>query len=778
VASKRSRKKQQKLHGELLARLEELARRGEDERFLELASTRRRDLPAGALAARWDEVLERACSKALAAADFVTLERLLGRGRKGAPAPPLVRLGAAVVALGAGRPSAAREQLAELTGAGDELPESLARLRSRLMALAGGEADLPDGCPPELEDLLVLRRAIGERAADGATRRGSRRGAPPDLRGVAARAVWELLGGLWVLEGRGDGAPPPAELQRLRSAVAALAAEVPGGAPAAGLRRLSTELDLLAEVAALHRRRGRRARQPLSGRLAAWLAGPWGRRLEESSGGAPPPILVPVRRACHRLWRGLLEAVAREEGSRGLGELLAARPAPLAAEVEFPAAGSPVAGAEALRRGASARTLLAGGQWRELGRLLRQRGAREVEPGDLAALWSLELWALDREGEEEAEDDQEAPHHRALRRLEEMARGIEERFPRESRGEVARALRDELVFLCEQLAFCDHTLRAATALLAQLPDDAALLVAGLAGAVVVGEERARRRAEEGLARRGKLREGEREAVRRLLVQVALEDPADLARVLRPVQPLFAAEHWAEVREGVARELDGGFADVLQDAAELAAEGEEEMAALTLGVVDEKAAALRPLLAGTPVLGAVDLVLTACRAPARQAAREAQRFAGAFGDLPGLLGGLRLLGAAWGAASPPGVEAALAALAPAVIGRLDDRWPLWIGEIPFLAVAASGRDLAGLRRRLVALAGEAEGVDREAMERARAAVDEVARFQRQARRGGWRPPALPPAPEVPGEGPRRRKRRRPRAADDQLALDFERETGGP
>lgn len=774
MARKRSRKKKEKLQRDLAGRLEELYRRGEDERFLELTREHRRELPAEHEDRR-GEVLERACRRALAAVDLPQLERLLAGGHWEAPAPPLVRLAAAVVALEGGRLEEARAALAALDGSADLPPELATGLVPGLQIVAGGDGDPPPASPAVLNDLRELRRVIGRLADESVPADGRRPRRPrATLEQAASRTLWDLIAGLAALDA-GEDEPAAREVRRLRKAAAELAAAWSGERLAARLQRLEQELGLAADLMAAGRRRGSRGERPtLSRQLASWLDGAGGKRLEESlTAELPSPLLVPVRRALRRHWRSLLDEVLREEGSAGLAALAVVRPELLAADLEL-ASEAPSA-AETLRQGALARQRFAARDWQGLARLLKTRSAEEREPGALAALWSLELWTLDRLGDRPpAPEEREPPHHRALVRLEEMARGIGRRFPRESQGEVARHLRDELFHLCEQVHVCDHTLRAATALAAFLPDDAGLAIVELTAAVVTGDRKARHRAEERLTHRGPLRDEERETARRMVAQVAFEDPAHLAPVFHAAEPLFTGADWQQVRELAAREMEQFFASVLQEMGQAVMVGDFESSALAFVFAMEKADALEPALAGTAGFEAAELALEAWSAPERQAEKEVKQFARAFPELPHLMAAARLLIAGWRQNAPPGVEVAFAALAPALIRRLDHRWPLWLPVAPFLALVASPRQIERLKRKLAQLAREADPDDRQEIEAVRAAVEEAERFTRRAGEQTWQPPAfvLPLPPPEGGEGePKRRKRRRRRVEDDQLQLDF-------
>src|SRR6185436_11518220 len=146
----------------------------------------------------------------------------------------------------------------------------------------------------------------------------------------------------------------------------------------------------------------------------------------------------------------------------------------------------------------------------------------------------------------------EPPQHAALVRLGRMAEEIAARLSSEQRPEAARFLRDRLIDLCEKQFFCDHALEAAGALLSHLPDDPSLLAVALAGAVSSRDGRARGLFEARIAARGAARSADREALLRLVVQIAEEEAGLTVRILPPLRPLFGEEVWPQALDTVLR----------------------------------------------------------------------------------------------------------------------------------------------------------------------------------------------------------------------------------
>ncbi|HYX24794.1 MAG TPA: hypothetical protein VFC23_11625 [Thermoanaerobaculia bacterium] len=658
MSGKRSLKKQQKRQATALAQLGELYRRGADDEFLARAAEQVADLAASPFAAQWAEVADRALRQSLARADLGRLDRLLRALRKSGPPRPLAILGEGVLDLAAGRLDAARSRLA--TVAAGVLPPGLL---ADLQALA---QDSPDLFPED----PYLRAAAELFAA---------------FQGLDREAVARSLRTLRSLI---PEEPQDAERRRL---LALLDASDLRLLLLAALEALATRLSLLPETPEGTEARASRA-------AADWLRGP-GPSLAAALAAAVPPLLAPLQHAVRTRWRSVLERVAAEEGPPGLAALCAADPGLLAHDVDLQESGR-----AGLRQRAQAQQLLATGRYAELAQLLRSRSRAAVEPGDLAALWSLELWACQRMPDEpETEDDEdwasdlsEPSPHATLVRLGEMATEVGRRFPAEQRAEVARVLRDELFDLCEAAGFCDHTAAAALSLLEHQPGDLGLLIAGVAGAIVDGAPRALHALEAQIERRGP---ANAEAIaHRLLAQAAQERSPLLARILDKVRPLFSGDAWPEVAELVAREMGGHFAQVLC-AASFQTLGEPELARRIPQGAREVLALLRPALGGTRGFAATELTLDCCRPDRPAVEQRLARFLAGDPGCEGVLVALQVVDRALMPWMPKGLEVAFGGLAEAAIDRLDDRWQLWGRAVPLMAAGAAGGPLKRLEKKV-------------------------------------------------------------------------------
>jgi hypothetical protein len=762
VSGKRALKKQQKRQAAAFAQLEELYRRGApaaDDEILARAAELGPELAASPFAGKWAEVADRALLQSLAAADLGRLERLLRSLRRNGSPRPLAVLAQGVLDLAAGRLDGARASLAGAE-AGD-----------------GGIAGLP---PRLLTDLEALARdEPGRQKKNGAFPR-------------ALRAISELFATLKALAARA-GSPTAVELRTLGRCLRVLrrltVPEQPGkpaGPEVAELRRLLDVLDgadrclsLLTHLATIETRLARlpqedeeRARRE----LAAWMrrAGP---SLVAALGASGPPLLAPLQHAVALRWRGVLERVAARQGSSGLAALLIADPRLLAHQVDLP--GGAQQGQEALRQRALAQQLLAEGRHGELAHLLRSRGRIVSAAGDLAALWSLELWARGRwEPESEEEDEDLAPEldepypHRTLVRLGEMAREIGRRIPAEQRAGVARGLAGELFDLGDAIGFCEHTAEAALALLEHRPgatEEIGLLLAGVAGATARGAPRALRALDVHLDRAGRAMAEHLPIARRLMAMIAREETRALASILDAVRPLFPIEVWPEIAELVAGEMAGSLAEIL-DHTGLMALGAPRRSERALGDVRRVLGSLRPVLGGTTGFAAVELILD-CWRPDRPARPETPatpamterlaRFLAAFPGWEGALTALRVLERAWKPWLPEGLELVSGALARAAIERLDDRWQLWCPAVPILAATADRAHLAlleGKMQQLLATPGIA-GEDRERLTSALKLIREIGRMKH----GPDRPRRQAKRPRKP--------RRRSGGRAPQLQLDF-------
>ncbi len=785
MARKRARKKQQKHRDGLADRLGELERRGADEEFLKLAAAELEDPTAGPLGARWAEVADRALAGALAAGDLDRLTKLLPSMGPAGRRPPLAKLAAAVVDLAAGRLDAGRAKLEALATAGGLEPGRGRELVPRLLALAAGDGRTRGAPAGDLREIGRLRELADETAGAAAA------ALPPAgrirLRHPLLRAARDFLLALRRLEaaehrvGGGAGQALGLALRRLR--------EAPDSGDAAVGRLLDGAERLLALLGALDRIEKELARahpeESASRILLDELRRPGGalaRALATALAEPAPPLLAPLGHAVHLAWRGVLETVMAKEGAEGLATVAAARPELVEPEADLPTG----AAGKALHEARRARTLLADGRLEELTGLLRARARTESQASDLAALWSLELWAR---GQAEPIEDYDAlfgdepvesPPHAAVVRIEEMAAQIGRRFPAEQRGEVARVLRDELLDLCELVAFCEHFAGAAAALLDHLPGDAGLLIAGLTGAIAGGDLRCRRALEGHLERRGAIQPFERETALRVMAQVALEDPACLAPALEALRPLFAETDWSEVSEGVARRAAPAFGALLVEAPGLPWLG-PQTAAEGCKLVRQELEPLRATLGATSGFSAVELALDCWRPKAAEARKKVRTFLGAESGYETALLAVEVLEPTLEPSMPEGALAALRDLSEAVIDRLDDRWQRWWRAVPILALSASSARLRKLAKRIERLlATELDGPAQRTLEGALEAVDTVENARRALGRRGpaprrkSRPRRRRPATEkaasaTPGDGRGKRRRDEPEAA--QLDLDL-------
>jgi hypothetical protein len=726
VSGKRSLKKQQKREESALADLEEMIRRGAEERFLARAAELFPDPSASPLGARWAEVADRALRQCLARADFNRLESLLRSLRRTGRPRPLAALSEAVLDLAAGRRTAARSKLAALSPAGQpapELPGDLGGLLGALQALSADE--LPQESPylRAAEDLLRACRGLEAcgfalSAADRAALARSLhalRGAAPAAEGEPGR----LLGGFLESAER---------CLRLLDGLAALDAALlrrEEGAPRASEMALAW------------------LRDPGPARAAALAAAQTGVGMMGTMG----PLLAALQHTARCRWRAVLERVTAQEGSAGLAALCAADPKLLLADVDL--SGGTHEGLAGLRKRAQADRLAAGRRYGDLAALLRDRSRTASTEGEVAAAWGLELWARGQPalpgGEEDDGDGlfQEPRPYRTLVRLEEMAGEIGTRFSPAHRAEIAGVLRGELFTVCEEIDFCEHTAGAALSLLKHEPGGAGqtgLFIAGVAGAVIGGDHRALRALQDRLSRRGKVPAGEhrdQEIIRRLMAGVADEGPATVARILDVVRPLFDGGGWPEAAALVAEKLGRGLAFLLGEVSP--AIFDEGESGRLLGDVRRDLSLLRPSLAETPGFAAMELLLDCWRPDRRAAEKRLATFLAAAPDLIALLTALRVLERVAIPRGPRGIRAAFEGLVRAVIERLDDRWQLWCDDVPLLARAADGESLRRLEQKAVQLLAA-----KETSREGRAAVESALTVIRQAL------------------GPRRKKPRRGRA----------------
>lgn len=711
MSGKRSLKKQQKRQASTLAHLEELYRRGTDtagradEELLAEAAEIGAEVAASPFAAKWAEVADRALLRSLARADLGRLDRLLRSLRRNGPLRPLAVLAKAVLDLAAGRLDEARSGLAGLAG---------------ITGAAGNTGEIAGVPSGLLTDLTALAREEPDRP---------RRDDP------YRRAEAELFASLQALEAPAF-APTTADRQTLVRCLLTLrrlaSPDTLENAVDLECRRLLDGaercLALLTDLDGLETELSEKDGEPARQAILGWLrrSGP---ALAATLAAAVPPLLAPLRHAVATRWRSLLLGMAERQGSSGLAALWIADPKLLSLHVDLPG------GTQGVRQRAQAEEFLEQGRHGELADLLRSRSRTASEAGDVAALWSLELWARGRFAldEEEPEDFldpdlTELPPRRTLVRLEEMAGEIGRRFPADQRAAVARVLSAELLDLCDEVGFCEHTAGAAVSLLEHPPGDRVdfgLLLAGVAGALSAGAPRALRALQAHIDRGAKMTAGDAPTARRLLARSSQEGPFTLARILHAVKPLFADETWPEMAELVSQEMGGCYVMFLEavsfESLRSPRAGEQLFQEAKNGL-----AALRPVLGTTKGFAAAELALD-CWQPSRiPMAERLESFLATFTDWEAPLAAFRILGKLQNPGSPEGLNAAVVNLANTVIDRLDDRWPLWSPTAPPLAFLADPAhfDLLKERMRQILSTPETRGENRERLEVCMEAIHEI------------------------------------------------------
>lgn len=760
---------------ELDRRLQGLYRQGADEAFIDLVQDRSGDACRCPAAGLYGEVVDRALRRALAAGDLVRSERIWRRLLRDARARPLALAAAAACHLAAGRAEEARRALDELAAGG---------------AASGGDAAGEPAPASLVARLAALATPMAARGAGEAE--GSGEPELPDRGGLEtpeAQAVSRFYRGLAAV---GAGGPPAtAEITALGRNVATLRAACGGDRAAADLLadadRCLQLLGLMAsaETAIRHSRRGRPAGKSSGGmesffEVARQVARPL---LAVLRAERWPPLLEPLRQALRGRWRSLLAWVAEQpDAAAAWAELHAISPPLLALELEVGAGSSPEGGMQEVRRWIQARSLLAAQSFAELARWLAQAARNEPQPGRLAQLWSLELWAWDREeakalADEEGDvvpgraflgPDAARPLASELNRLEQMATWCRQRIPADQQPEVARVLAAQLVQLCQAVRFGRSMAAAAESLLLHLPDDPGLLVVGLAGAACSSNVEAAKRFAVRIAARGQAGATDQETVLRLVSEIVMEQTGVAVAVLLMLRPLLPEEAWPRVQSLLAQELaaavrgscrydlDLDFRRLRQDL---------ELCRDKLGDAAEL----------TALAAAVDCIDPAGGGDGRSLRQVLER-------LPGLepaLTALRVLAVANTHAAARPAEAALQECRRLAVDRLDERWRLWQPVLPALVIGADPRQRRRLREMVMALRRrrDVSEADRKAYEEILTEMDLLARLQRHTRRVlGWLPPLDPTAgPEAGrrqarGEGEPRRKRPKA-AADDQLDLDF-------
>jgi len=712
MSRKRALKKLQKRQESVLTQLEELYLQGAGDEFLALAE-QLEDPAASPLAAEWTEMVERAVHRSLACGDLGRIERLLRPLRRSGRLRSLAVLVEAVLDLAAGRLEAARNRLASLAAGKDETL----------------------GLPPEL---LPSLQGL---AQDG-----------PDPRAPYFQATQELFSALQRLEA-GACAPAAADRENLARHLEAVRSAAP--AESGELHRFLDGagrcLSLLAGLAALLEG----DRPPTSQEVAGWLQRPGPLLAVLDSSG--PPLLAPLQHAVRLRWHAVLERVAAREGAPGLAALWMVDPKLLAHDVALPC------GSAALRETALARQLLSARCHEDLARLLRSRSRTASDSGELAALWSLELWAI---GQVPDEEETELPPHRKIVRLQQMAEETGKRFPPERRTEVARVLRGELFDVCQEAFFCEHVAWATLSLLEHLPDDIGLLMAGVAGASAGEDAKALKALEARLARGIEAQARDLEVCRRLMIEISHEDPWYLAPILERLRPLFAGDAWPEIATLVACEMGGSFARTLRE------ESLDDWGdlSLTRSALDS----LRPLLAGTPGFAAIEAVLDCWQPNQRAAEKRIEKLLSTFPDLDAPLAAFKVLDRSLLPWSPKGGHVALDRFAQAVIDRLDGRWQLWCPSVPFLAMIseAGGSQRLEKKIRLILSSPELAAEGREALEQALAAIRELEELRKTLESPRGRNRRSPdPEPREPPQPKRKPRARRSAGATPQLQLDL-------
>ena len=744
MSGKRALKKQQKRQESSLAELEKMIRLSDDDRFLARAAELFPDPADSPFGARWAEAADRALRQSLAGADFKRLENLLRSLRRTGRPRPLAILSEAVLDLAEGRRAAARSRLAGLAGLA--IPPDLADLSDlsdllgSLQALAGNEGQNDSPYQRAAGDLL---RACQDLEACGFAPSAAGREA-------LARSLHDLRGAAPAAEG---------ELHRLFDRF---------------LEDAERCLRLLDELAALETGLiGREDGAPrASETVLTWLRGTGPARaaalaaanaFNTSKTGAA--LLATLHHAARTRWRAVLEQVLAREGVAGLAVLSATEPKLLLTDLDL--SGGMQEGLAALRKRAQAEMLSADHHYGELAVLLRNRSRTATTEDEVAAVWGLELWARglpdrpeddDEDEEDEGEDGfglfQEPRPHRTLVRLEEMAAEIGTRFSPAHRAEIAGVLRGVLFSLCEKIRFSEHTAGAALSLLEHEPAGAGqtgLFIAGVAGAVAGGDHRALRALQDRLSRRGnqgKTPAGDhrdQDFIRRLMIGVAQERPARVARILDILRPLFEGG-WPEMAALVAVEMGGNLARELTEMS-LEAKNDRELARM-LGEIRGNLSLLRPALAETPGFATMGLLLDCWLPDRRTAEKRLAAFLAAERDLAAPLTAVRMFENVLVPWMPPGIAMAFDGLIRAVIERLEPPVHLWCDDVPLLARAGDDGSLRHLEQKILQL------LTGTAREKALAEIQEVKDRRRPARRSDRSKPGPAKRKPTASKKPRR------------------------
>ncbi len=705
MSRKRLLKKERSRIEELDRRIGRLDRQGaaassDTDALLELAQGRAAELSPASLEA-WARAAERALREALAAADLPRVKRILrwlGRDARTVVSPVsgpvaalagLAALADAAVHLADGRLTEARACLDGLPAAALGIPPHLVHA---LAGLCNGETEVP--------------------------------GAP---------AAWSFYSELSEILKRGEAK------ERRPSLTVALRAALPANTAASRILDATDDsFRLLAELARIQKML-QRAKASSLVPLFLDRTKDLFRRLATVLRDEPPAsLLLPLRHALRLRWRSLLELMAERAGPAAWAGLYPAAPPLFDLDLDIPG------GLETLKRRSAVRELFEAGRHRQLAELLTSLSAAERVPERRAVLWSLELWAwsqadpLDGMGGDPGEPGEIGeigeiglPSHDALVRLGRMAEEAATRLPPEHRTGAARFLRAHLLELCETQPFCGHTLEAAGALLAHLPDDPALLFIALAGAASAKDGRARHLFEARIAARGAARGTDREPLLRLVAQAAEEGAELTVRLLPPLRVLLGEEGWPEALDAVVRTLTGYVCNDL------------------VWMVDGVRAMQRELDLYRAALGerpgfAVLETALACIRPHGHGLAAVRDLLARLPELEVALSLVQVLAVAAG--PDPSREAwkALEAAREAVIFRLDLRWRLWWPLYPLLLIGMNEHQRRLLVKRLDMLLKN-EGLkeeDRDTLEQARASAAGPGAGKRpaRARKPGRRKPS--------------------------------------
>jgi len=245
-------------------------------------------------------------------------------------------------------------------------------------------------------------------------------------------------------------------------------------------------------------------------------------------------------------------------------------------------------------------------------------------------------------------------------------------------------------------------------------------------------------------------------------------------VLELVRPLLGDDAWPAVRDRTARELVrmiGGGIDLAVDEAlfEGATTADEDI----LSQIRDDLDLLRPLLADAPGFAGAELAVDCLDRPVQEAERRLDAYLEARSGWQAALLPLRLLEGPAQHMRIPAVDAAFGRLGNAAVDRLDDRWRLWLSDLPLLLISADARRQRKLSTTLKRLA-QAPDLPPEDREELKAAVEAFGQAQAMLKaisRG--RPPSSRAGKGGKGGegGEGRRKRRSRRSGGWQLDLEF-------